>query len=577
MYPGMTRYCLVVCVLCLAALGQQPPASPKPDSSGPAKETEEGIPVSNELVRKECGSCHPSDDKQRMSRISHRRTTPEGWQQTIKRMVSLNNVKLEPDAARQILKYLANQHGLAPEEVKPGAFEVEKRLIDYKYAADNDTEQTCIKCHSFGRVLLQRRSKMEWELLIAMHRGYYPLIDNQSYRRMGPPQTQPGPDGRPPDNRHPMDKAIAHLSTAFPLRTPEWSRWSANWRNPKLDGRWLLSGYQTGKGPVFGEVTIKPNPSAKDGDEFVTEASYTYVRSKQNVRRQGKANLYTGYQWRGRSFEGGREGTAFREVLLLDRNQRELTGRWFTGAYDETGIDVKLVRVSRDPLLSGVFPASLPAGVSGRELQIFGANLPANASASDLDFGPGIVVKSIVRSGASSVTALVDVAKDARIGGRDLAAGGSILERALTVYDKVDAIKVRPQSGLSRLGGIGFPKMFQQFEAIGYSNGPDGKPDTKDDIEIGMVNVAWSVEEYTATFGDDDLRFVGSLNDDGLFTPNVDGPNSARSGNRNNMGDVWVVASHQPADKAMRPLRARALLIVTVPIYLRFDQPEVGQ
>ena len=43
---------------------------------------------------------------------------------------------------------------------------MERRLIDYKYTADADTEQTCIKCHSFGRVLMQRRTRMEWELLL---------------------------------------------------------------------------------------------------------------------------------------------------------------------------------------------------------------------------------------------------------------------------------------------------------------------------------------------------------------------------------------------------------------------------
>ena len=33
----------------------------------------------------------------------------------------------------QILKYLANNLGLAPDEARPAAFEVEKRMIDYKY------------------------------------------------------------------------------------------------------------------------------------------------------------------------------------------------------------------------------------------------------------------------------------------------------------------------------------------------------------------------------------------------------------------------------------------------------------
>lgn len=42
-----------------------------------------GIPVQNDVVRAKCGSCHRSDDKGRMSRISYRRATPENWEKTI--------------------------------------------------------------------------------------------------------------------------------------------------------------------------------------------------------------------------------------------------------------------------------------------------------------------------------------------------------------------------------------------------------------------------------------------------------------------------------------------------------------
>ena len=64
------------------------------------------------------------------------------------------------------------------------------------------------------QVLSERRTKEEWGLLLSMHRGYYPLVDNQpmnggqGFRRTRPMQTEPGPDGHPPDNRHPMDKAL---------------------------------------------------------------------------------------------------------------------------------------------------------------------------------------------------------------------------------------------------------------------------------------------------------------------------------------------------------------------------------
>ena len=98
-------------------------------------------------------------------------------------------------------------------------------------------------------------------------------------------------------------------------------------------------------------------------------------------------------------------------------------------------------------------------------------------------------------------------------------------------------------------------------------------------MNLGLVNVKWSLEEYTATFGDDDLQFVGTLDQKGLFTPNVDGPNPKRSGNRNNVGDVWVVAELTPAEAktAAQPLRARAHLLVTVPVYMAWFETEGGK
>jgi len=80
----------------------------------------------------------------------------------------------------------------------------------------------------------------------------------------------------------------------------------------------------------------------------------------------------------------------------------------------------------------------------------------------------------------------------------------------------------------------------------------------------------WSLEEYPATFGDDDTQWVGTLDQKGLFTPNLDGPNPKRTGNRNNVGDVWVVAE-LPASR----LRARAHLLVTVPLYMNWFSDEI--
>ena len=99
---------------------------------------------------------------------------------------------------------------------------------------------------------------------------------------------------------------------------------------------------------------------------------------------------------------------------------------------------------------------------------------------------------------------------------------------------------------------------------------------TADDIELGPVAAQWKMEEFVASYNDDDTEFVGALNGDtGLFVPAADGPNPKRRQSRNNYGDVWVVASIKPpgSDKT---LTARSYLVVAVPQYVRWDQPEVA-
>jgi len=210
-----------------------------------------------------------------------------------------------------------------------------------------------------------------------------------------------------------------------------------------------------------------------------------------------------------------------------------------------------------------------------REVQIHGSHFPANLAPSAIDFGPGITVKRVVSATPDLAKVEVEIAKNAVIGSRDIAVAGAFHEAAAVVYDKMDGIKVRPQAGMARVGGINFPKQLQQFEAIAFSNGPDGKPDTKDDLNLGPIDVTWSIDEYTATFDDDDKSFIGAIDDNGLFTPNVDGPNPKRKNNADNYGDVWVVATLKLPDGKI--LRGRAHLLVTVPLYIKFDQPEVAQ
>lgn len=540
----------------LAALFAAAGAGAQPADTGPGP----GIPVHDETVRRACASCHPPDDRGRLSRISFRRTTPEGWQQTIRRMVTLNDVDLAPETAREVVRHLANRLGLAPAEALDAAWEAERRADDQPYD-DADVEETCTQCHSMGRVISQRRTEEEWSLLMAMHRGYYPFTDFQAFRRGDPGKGEP----------QAVDRAVAHLSERFPFETAAWSAWSATMRPPRLTGSWLLRGHAPGRGAVYGQVTIAPVTGAED--EFTTEAAYVYARSGRQVERTGRAIVYTGFQWRGRSVPGDPGADELREVMFVERGWRTMRGRWFTGGYDETGIDVTLERLAGAPAVAGVHPPSVEAGTVAT-VQVHGRGLAASAAA--VDFGPGVSVLDVTGTG-DRLDVRVRVDADAPPGARDLVIDRTVANAALTVYDEVHRIEVTPRAGMARIGGIRFPKQFQQFEARAWHHGPDGEPATDDDLDLGMVDARWSLEEYAVTFGDDDLRYVGAVEADGRFVPAVDGPNVERSGSRNNVGDVWVVATWPRDAGDGAGLRGRAHLLVTVPLYLRWDPTAVEQ
>src|SRR5438105_12512207 len=374
-------------------------------------------------------------------------------------------------------------------------------------------------------------------------------------------QTEQGSDQRPPDERHPIERALEHLEKTLPFVTSEWSAWSAAMQSPKLAGRWAVVGSQVGAGPIYGVVTVAADASAPD--TFTTEIRYTVARTGESVTRSGKAFVFTGYQWRGRA-------TDWRETLFVERDWKQMWGRWFTGAYDETGIDVTLTRMTSEPIVLGASVSAVKTGSNAQAVRIFGANLPASVRPDDIGLGQGVKVTRVVSARPDELSVEVDVAATAAIGARDASIAGAVKPAIFVIYDKIDGIKVVPQAGMARVGGAVYPKQLQQFQAVGISNGPDGKPDTADDLNLGIVDVKWSLEEYPATFGDDDAQWVGVLDQKGLFTPSVDGPNPKRPGNRNNIRDVWVVA-----EQAASRLRARAHLLVTVPLYMNWFADEI--
>nr|WP_301287252.1 quinohemoprotein amine dehydrogenase subunit alpha [Sphingobium sp. OAS761] len=542
------------------------------------KETEPGIPVTDPLVREKCGGCHTPDAKGNLSRISWVRTTPEGWSQAIKRMVRLNGLYLTPDESRAVVKSLAASHGLAPEEAKPVMYLAEKRIIDESIIPNETMHGACASCHAYAQPMSWRRSKMEWKTLQDLHVALYSQADAQ-YRR-------PAEDSEQPEGRDPKDKltrgeyALTYLPKVAGLHSPEWAAWSARQRAPRLAGDWLVVASVPGKGRFVGDFTVAPG---KAPDEFITQAHLRALGDGATISRSGTGILYAGYSWRGSS-----KGTAAatpddlaspaRETMWFAPDQQSAQGRWFWGEYQEFGYDVKLVRATAAPAILAVVPGPVKVGTRGVQMRILGHNLPLSPAAADIDLGAGVSVTKILSATPQEMVIAADVAPAAMPGPRDVQVAGAVLEQAFPVYRNVDYIKATPETALARLGGIKFAKGYQQFEATGYDNGPDGKPNTSDDVALGPVDADWSMQEFMSVYYDDDMKYVGALSPTAFFTPGVEGPNPERRFGRNNYGEVWVVATaRKERDKFGRPLSARAYLVVTVPMYQRFDQPEVAR
>ena len=515
-------------------------------------------------------------------RLSWERGTPEAWEEAIKRMIRLRGVKLTPEEARSVLKYLATYHGLAPEEAKPVMYYAERRILDETNIPNDDVKGACANCHAMARPLSWRRSADDWKLLANLHIALYPQADEAFRLGLGAGGFDDDRHHRDPGAPLPVDVAMTFFGKSAALNTPEWAAWRARMRAPKLAGRWMVSAYIPGHGRFYGDMEVEA--ASGTDDEFTTRVKLTSMKDGSVISRTGHSLVYAGYSWRGKSKGTPAAnavpddlGSEMREVMFVSPDQSAAEGRWFWGQYQEFGFDVKMQRASADPTLIGADRTLLKTGSQGTKVRLIAESLPAQVAAADLDFGTGVTVKRIVSHTPTELVAEVDVAADAVPGKRDIAFKRSVLQSAIAIYDRIDYIKVSPDSALAHLGSERHPKGFQQFEAVAYQRGADGKLHTADDVELGPIEANWSVEEFYSVYGDDDKEFVGSLSKNGLFNPASDGPNPQRKFSRNNYGDVWIVATAKDEkDKDGKPLTGKSYLVVTVPAYMQWDQPEVG-
>lgn len=494
------------------------------------------------LIRETCGTCHTDEGDGKFSRISHMRKTPEGWDMTIGRMIDWHGLKISPTHRERIVKHLADTQGLAPAETAAYRWSLERRPNVVRPAADETEQAMCGRCHTLARPALQRRDADQWLKLVHTHLGEFPTTEYQAQsrdRRWWEIASQEMPQA---------------LASRYGLQSDAWDSWRDKAINPAdLSGAWSLSGTRPGKGPYVG--TMEVERGAKDA--YTTRWTIRYLRNGETAEASGDVRLFTGYEWRGTSRLG--ESTV-REVYAVSEDGRSLTGRWFHAEADELGGSMTAVRADGPATVLHVEPAVIKPGTTTR-VTLHGAGLGKG-----LAFGPGVNVANVEHAPDGSwVAADVTTSVDTPAGALAVKAGKA--EAVLAVAADIDRATVEPPFAIARLGGGSTPPVVAQFELVGWLNGPDGKPETDDDIRVGSLPATWSVDNFDDVAKEmKDTHFAGRMQHNGLFVPAATGPNPQRPFSGNNAGNLSVTGT---AEFNGKPVEAQGHLIVTVQKWIK--------
>ncbi|AKA23515.1 quinohemoprotein amine dehydrogenase, alpha subunit [Pseudomonas chlororaphis] len=490
------------------------------------------------ILTQTCQGCHTPEADGGLSRISHQRKTPEGWLMSIARMQTMHGLQIGDDDRRTLVKYLADTQGLAPSETDGVRYALERRLNTVE-TFDDPTRQMCGRCHSGARVALQRRPAQEWERLVNFHLGQWPSLEYQALSR----------------DRDWFDLArqdmVPLLAKRYPLDNPAWKTWQASAPNSAaLVGDWSFSGHMPGKGELAGVMSV----SADGGDTFKVGLKGQYADGTP-FNGDGSAILYSGYEWRGNV---NIDGVTLRQVFAAQGDAMQ--GRMFEAEHDERGLDFVAARQGAQRLLA-VQPGYVKAG-SETEVTLVGSGLAGTPA-----FGNGVEVVEVVSQSPQRIKVRLKAAANAEPGLRTVSVG-TLQGPSLSVYRKIDAVKVVPAFAVARIGegGGSTPKVQGRFDAEAWGKGADGKP-----YRIGVFPAQWKVEAFDdRAREDEDVKFAGRMQADaGVFVPGDAGPNPARKMSTNNAGNLKVIAA---VDDAGTSLTGEGHLIVTVQ---RWNNPPI--
>jgi quinohemoprotein amine dehydrogenase len=491
------------------------------------------------IIKTNCLACHSEEQANpaQFSRMSHQRKTPEGWLMTIARMQVMHGLKISDEDRRTLVKHFSDTQGLAPEETQGARYAMERRLNTMESFESQEFTEMCARCHSGARVELQRRPAEEWEHLVHFHLGQWPTLEYQALSR----------------DRDWFDLALNQmvpaLAKAYPLESESWNKWQAEKKAP-LNGRWSFSAQMPGKGELRGVMTVKGGK--KDLYTVAVEGAYA---DGSPFKGKGSAIVYTGYEWRANLTI---DGVSMRQVFAASKDGSELSGRMFESVHDEKGMDFMAVKEGSAAKLLAVQPEYIRAGGS-QVITLVGTGLGKKVS-----LGNGLSVEKVISHNSNQVVVQVKADKNAKPGSRMVSAGKA-KGAALSVYDKIDSVKVVPDFSVARVGDNGgsTPKYNGYFQAEAWMNGVDGKPGTEDDMRIGFVPANWHVEPFNEqAAADKDVEFTGKMDaKTGVFTTAAAGPNPERRMSTNNAGNLKVVAT---VDDHGNKLTADGQMIVTI-------------
>lgn len=480
------------------------------------------------LLEAACGGCHARTEAG-LSRIAGQRKTPEGWLMSIVRMRQVHGAEIDIGTQGRLVAYLSETQGMAPAETAAWRYALEKDP-DWIEANDEPLGSMCGRCHTTARLHLQARTPEEWRTLIDFHLGQYPTTEYQALGR----------------DRYWYEIAASEiapmLAEAQPFDTRAWTDWQAA-DKPAVAGDWLLLAEIPGKGRAGGRITVEG-----DASPFLVSGALRLADGTE-LPVSGNINLYTGYEWRGAVTVGD---MAMRQVFALGTDGT-LAGRMFLRDQDSLGGPVSGVRADAGPTILGTVPEAL-SDLSG-DAMVIGSGLD------DLKVSGALATVSADPAGA------VVSFMAGKPGLAALTAGDA--SGTIALYTAPDRITVEPAFTIARVGGgdAGSPAPVPaSFAAIGWWNGPDGRPETDDDIRIGAVPAEWSFDNADETAeAMQDAAFAGQMGDDGIFLPALGGPNPARKYHTNNAGVLTVTATSGD-------LTATGALVVTVQ---RFIDPPI--